>query len=174
MNAEYRRRGWALVPIPPGEKAPRVKDWQSRIFEPADFVAGDNSGVILGRRSGELVDIDLGCAEALALADTYLPATHAEFGRASKLRPHRLYATPNSAYESAQATRRPARNTASACPPSRVRVSRVPSCSQRRPRNSHIAFFDAARPCPASAPVTAVVILAAPRKINPGHGTASK
>ena len=104
MNAEYLRRGWALVPIPAGDKAPRVKDWQSRIFEPADFVAGDNSGVILGRRSGELVDIDLGCAEALALADTYLPATHAEFGRASKLRPHRLYATPNSAYESAQAS----------------------------------------------------------------------
>ena len=104
LIAEYRRRGWALVPIPPREKAPRVKDWQSRIFEPADFVAGDNSGVILGRRSGELVDIDLGCAEALALADTYLPATHAEFGRASKLRPHRLYATPNSAYESAQAS----------------------------------------------------------------------
>jgi hypothetical protein len=100
MNAEYRRRGWALVPIPPGEKAPRVKDWQSRIFGPADFVSGGNIGVILGPRSSELVDIDLDCAEALALADFYLPPTAAIFGRPAKPRSHWLYLAPNATYES--------------------------------------------------------------------------
>jgi len=100
LLAEYHRRGWALVPIPAGEKGPRLKDWQTREFEPGDFSAGGNIGVILGPRSGDVVDIDLDCAEALALADTYLPLTRAEFGRASKLRAHRLYIAPGARYES--------------------------------------------------------------------------
>lgn len=100
LLAEYPRRGWSTVPIATGEKGPRIKDWQTRAFGPADFPAGGNIGVILGRRSGELVDIDLDCAEALVLADTYLPPTQAEFGRVSKLRSHRLYVAPGASYES--------------------------------------------------------------------------
>lgn len=98
--AEYRRRGWELVPIPTGAKGPRISGWQARRFAPGDFGPGGNVGVILGPRSGELVDIDLDCAEAIALADTYLPPTRAEFGRASKLRAHRLYVAPGAHYES--------------------------------------------------------------------------
>jgi hypothetical protein len=97
--ADYRRRGWSLVPIPPGEKGPRIAGWQGRGFGPDDFPPGGNVGLILGPRSGEVVDVDLDCAEALALADIYLVETGAVFGRASKPRSHRLYIAPGAVYE---------------------------------------------------------------------------
>jgi len=96
---EYRHRGWALVPIPAGQKGPVARRWQSRRFDPTDFPPGCNVGVILGPRSGELVDIDLDCRESLDLADLYLPPTGAAFGRASKPRSHRLYISAGSAFE---------------------------------------------------------------------------
>src|SRR5215472_14827734 len=95
----YISRGWALVPIPARAKGPVIKGWQVRTFAAADFPAGGNLGVILGPRSGELVDIDLDCPEALALADIYLPPTRAEFGRPSKPRAHRLYIAPGARFE---------------------------------------------------------------------------
>jgi hypothetical protein len=100
MIADYRRRGWSLVPIPAGEKGPRIEGWQSRKFGAEDFPPGGNVGLILGPRSGEMVDIDLDCPEALALADLYLVETSAVFGRASKRRSHRLYIAPGAVYES--------------------------------------------------------------------------
>ena len=60
---------------------------------------GGNIGLILGARSGETVDIDLDCPEALALAPLYLPATGAIFGRASKPQSHRLYIALGATYE---------------------------------------------------------------------------
>src|SRR5215472_2793793 len=96
----YISRGWALVPIPARAKGPVLKGWQVRTFAAADFPKGGNIGVILGPRSGELVDIDLDCPEALALADIYLPLTKAEFGRASKPRSHRIYVAPGAQFES--------------------------------------------------------------------------
>ncbi len=99
LLADYFRRGLALVPVPTEEKGPRTKDWQTRQWRPSDFPTGCNVGLILGPRSGEIVDIDLDCEEALALADSYLPATGAEFGRASKPRSHRLYIAPGATFE---------------------------------------------------------------------------
>jgi hypothetical protein len=87
------------VPIPPRQKSPRIAGWQSREFAASDFAPGGNAGLILGPRSGEIVDVDLDCAEAIALAGLYLPPTGAVFGRASKLRSHRLYIAPGAAYE---------------------------------------------------------------------------
>jgi len=66
---------------------------------PRLFGHGENIAVILGPPSGELVDLDLDCAEALALADLYLPPTRAVFARASKPSAHRLYVAPVAAYE---------------------------------------------------------------------------
>jgi hypothetical protein len=94
--------GWQLVPVPPGEKAPRCKGWPEMRLSPAEaqqhVARSGNLAVRLGRASGDLVDADLDCAEALALAGIYLPATGAIFGRASKPQSHRLYRSPGAVY----------------------------------------------------------------------------
>ena len=99
FHDKYQRRGWRLVPIPAGQKGTFEQGWQTRNYALGDFSAGGNVAVLLGPRSGELVDIDLDCPEALALADTYLPATGAVFGRASKPRSHRLYTSAGALFE---------------------------------------------------------------------------
>jgi hypothetical protein len=100
---EYAQRGWCVVPIPCGLKKPTICGWQnfSAAIEdiPRLFHNGENVAVRLGPRSGELVDIDLDCIEAIQLADLYLPKTAAEFGRPSKLQSHRLYIAPGAIYE---------------------------------------------------------------------------
>jgi hypothetical protein len=95
----YLARGWQPVRIPAGLKGPTAPKWQLQKWQPDDFGADDNIGVLLGPRSGDLVDIDLDCPEALALADIYLPPTGAVFGRASKPRSHRLYIAPEARKE---------------------------------------------------------------------------
>jgi hypothetical protein len=100
----YTIRGFRVVPVPAGEKAPRRRGWEKLELGLADlpnhFGPNNNIGVILGPASDELVDADLDCSEALVLADLYLPATRAEFGRASKSRSHRLFIAPGAIYES--------------------------------------------------------------------------
>jgi hypothetical protein len=90
---EYRARGWAPLPLPERGKSPEKsvgKGWQG-------FTATDdtpfpgNLGVLLGKPSNGLTDIDLDCAETVALADELLPPTPAMFGRKSKPRSHRLF-----------------------------------------------------------------------------------
>jgi hypothetical protein len=103
LAAEYKRRGWALALVPANDKGPRERDWDKRDASIAGaerhLAAGGNLGVILGPRSGETADVDLDCAEALALAPLYLPATGAIFGRQSKPMSHRLYVALGAAYE---------------------------------------------------------------------------
>lgn len=99
----YVSRGWQVVPIPAGQKGPRADGWQNLRLDLADLpqhFRGDiNVGVILGPASGELVDIDLDCAEAMALSDLYLPPTRAIFGRPGKPRSHRLYTAKGACFE---------------------------------------------------------------------------
>lgn len=98
----YISRGWCVVPIPAGRKAPAVEGWPNLrigLDDAARHFAGGNIGVLLGPASGELADLDLDCAEAIALADLYLPATAAQFGRVSKPRAHRLYVCPGTMHE---------------------------------------------------------------------------
>jgi hypothetical protein len=103
-GGEAVRRGWWIVSIPPGEKAPRRQGWPDQRLSADDvechLARRGNIGALLGPRAGELVDADLDCVEALALADLYLPPTQAEFGRHSKPRSHRLYVAPAARYES--------------------------------------------------------------------------
>lgn len=92
-------QGFAPVPIPLRKKGPVIKEWQ-KLRITADtahqFFDGQpqNIGVLLGDPSNGLVDVDLDAPEAVALADHFLPPTDAVFGRAGKLRSHRLYRVP--------------------------------------------------------------------------------
>lgn len=85
-------RGWYSVPIPAGEKAPRMRGWQNLRLDAAALAvhfAGDcNRGLLLGEPSGGLVDIDLDAAEAVALAESFLPETDRIHGRLGKPRSH--------------------------------------------------------------------------------------
>lgn len=95
---EYIRAGWCPVPIPHKGKNPGAilgPKWnQVRITaETAKRYfngAPQNVGVLLGEPSNGLVDIDLDCSEAIALADHFLPSTRT-FGRPSKPRSHWEY-----------------------------------------------------------------------------------
>jgi putative DNA primase/helicase len=91
----YFRRGWRLVPIPQGKKAPFVQDWVHLELRETDlasvFSKGGNIGVILGEASGGLVDVDLDVPEAIVIADALLPVTNRIHGRTSKPHSHRWY-----------------------------------------------------------------------------------
>lgn len=91
----YTRRGWRVVPIAAGAKAPTLKGWPSlRLEEPdlaSHFHGETNIGLILGEPSGWLVDVDLDCDEAVELAGQYLPATDAVTGREGRPGSHRWY-----------------------------------------------------------------------------------
>ncbi len=90
MMHQYVSQGWALVKAPPLSKGPREANWPTVNYPPECFTEGDNVGIKLGAPSGGLVDVDLDCDEAVALAPRYLPPT-AMFGRSSKPRSHWVY-----------------------------------------------------------------------------------
>lgn len=112
--SEYTALGWRVLPVVYREKRPagEWKRWKVAAppMSPAELVAlfdgtrPHNLGVVLGTVSGGLVDVDLDCPEALALAPLYLPPT-LTFGRASKPRSHWLYTSPGSTYAKYNAAR---------------------------------------------------------------------
>ena len=94
---DYIARGWSPIPIPHREKGPLIEAWQD-IRVNAETAAGffngakQNVGIILGKASGGLTDLDLDCPEAIAAAPYILPRT-AVFGRATKPASHWVYRT---------------------------------------------------------------------------------
>lgn len=92
--AAYLARGWRVVRVPAGSKGPRDPDWPDRVYQPEDFEPGDNIGIVLGSRSGGLVDVDLDAPEAVRAADYLLPPTGLVSGRPSTPRSHRFYVAP--------------------------------------------------------------------------------
>jgi hypothetical protein len=93
---EYCQRGWSVIPIPHCSKNPGYQGWeQTRLAQtdlPRHFNGhAQNIGVLLGEPSGWLVDVDLDHPRCVALADQFLPASPAVFGRPGKPRSHRLY-----------------------------------------------------------------------------------
>lgn len=91
MVKAYLAEGWALVPIPAGEKGPRLSNWQTTQFTEGDFKPTDNIGVKLGDPSNGLTDIDLDCKQAVEAASSLLPKTQRIHGRKSKRRSHYWY-----------------------------------------------------------------------------------
>jgi hypothetical protein len=93
----YLLQGLAPIPLPARSKAPGFAVWQHFHLTPdaidQHFPApsSPNVGVLTGGASGRLIDVDLDCPEAVAVADPLLPPTSWVFGRLSRPRSHRLY-----------------------------------------------------------------------------------
>jgi hypothetical protein len=94
---DYIARGWSPIPIPHREKGSLIDAWQTLRINAetaATYFNGakQNVGIILGKASGGLTDLDLDCPEAIAAAPYILPRT-AVFGRATKPASHWVYRT---------------------------------------------------------------------------------
>ena len=91
--------GYKPVPIPTGKKAPSIRDWpELRLGEDeVDQYFGEegNIGLLLGKPSRGLVDVDLDVREAAALAEDFLPETGMVHGRESKPSSHWWYRVGN-------------------------------------------------------------------------------
>jgi len=90
----YRKqRGWTLTPL--DGKRPLLKNWNERTADDPEvwtqIQAGSNVGVVLGQPSGNLIDIDLDCPEAVRAARLVLPPTRSRFGRPGNPDSHYLY-----------------------------------------------------------------------------------
>lgn len=89
-------RGLAPIPVPHGEKGPKIPGWPAlRLVSddlPRYFEGGPaNVGTLLGESAGWIVDVDLDHPRAVELADRFLPPTSMVWGRGGKPRSHRLY-----------------------------------------------------------------------------------
>jgi Bifunctional DNA primase/polymerase, N-terminal len=91
----YTRRGWRVVPVPYKKKECLLLGWPTlRLHESglrSHFSGKTNIGVLLGKPSGNLVDVDLDCREAVTLADQILPRSDMVYGRDSRPAAHRFY-----------------------------------------------------------------------------------
>lgn len=91
---EYKRRGYCPIPLLPREKYTNDKGWQNYNLDEDEidkcFLPNSNIGVLLGKPSKDLVDIDIDCEEGLLLHHL-LPFTESSFGRSSKRCSHYLY-----------------------------------------------------------------------------------
>lgn len=80
-------RGFAVVPMPYGQKRPVTPGWQDLRLDVTGirtaFGRPSNVGVVLGTPSGGLVDIDLDGPKAQALGHVFLPRTELVSGRTS-------------------------------------------------------------------------------------------
>jgi hypothetical protein len=92
---KYTLRGWHVIPIDLGSKKPSMKDWQRLRLEIGElddhFDEPKNVGVLLGKPSRHLIDVDLDCSEAIELAEHFLPRTKRIHGRKSKMASHYWY-----------------------------------------------------------------------------------
>lgn len=91
--AQYLAKNWSVVPLEPkGKKClDGHTDWLTRNYRPEDFAPNHNIGI---KSIGGLVDVDCDCAEAVSMAEAFLPKTTAVYGRKSRPRSHWLFRCP--------------------------------------------------------------------------------
>jgi hypothetical protein len=94
----WTERGFFVVPIPIGTKAPVKNAWQDLRLTadqlPEHFSTPVNVGILTGTvvpGGGFVCDVDFDCTEAIAAWSEFAPAPTWEFGRASKPRSHAFY-----------------------------------------------------------------------------------
>lgn len=94
LRAEVRRHlaaGRRTVPIPAGKKGPKGRDWHKIQIAAEEHDPSGNIGLVLGPGSGNLINIDCDCKEAVALAPLLLPPTPMISGRKGRGAGHRWY-----------------------------------------------------------------------------------
>lgn len=105
---EYFLKGWQPIPIPTRSKKPNFPNWQlqrtATVVELTACFNGkpQNIGVLLGKFSNNLVDVDLDNRFSVELAAYFLPETNAVFGRTGKKKSHYLYYCPDAQTEKFQ------------------------------------------------------------------------
>lgn len=90
----YLKKGWAIVPLRPGEKGTDAPGWIELEFREEDVDLAGNLGIKTGGKSGGLVDVDLDAMEAVHAAPRLLPATDLAHGRPGKPLSHWWYRCP--------------------------------------------------------------------------------
>jgi hypothetical protein len=96
LASGFLDRRWQPIPVPWAKKRPTLEGWQNLRLNkddlPGYFRDGRmNVGILLGQPSRGLIDVDLDCPEAIALAPEFLPPTTCRFGRKSKPGSHWEY-----------------------------------------------------------------------------------
>jgi hypothetical protein len=95
---DYLALGLQPIPIPLRSKNPGRDDWQDERCTvedvPQKFSSHKNIGLLLGEASNGLVDLDLDCPEAVALAPAFLPFTGFKSGHATNPVSHYWYVSP--------------------------------------------------------------------------------
>lgn len=92
--------GAVIIPLHPGEKRPVESNWQNtpltkeRMEQLTEKLGGLNYGLLLGEKSGHLIDVDLDSDWARKLGPRYLPKTLVSWGKSSFPRSHLLYTAP--------------------------------------------------------------------------------
>jgi predicted P-loop ATPase len=91
---DYIRRGFKPIPVPRGEKGPKLPDWTTLSISEQEVphyfkdTHEWNIGLILGEG---VADVDCDCLEAVTAAQFVLPRTDFVYGRASKPQSHFFY-----------------------------------------------------------------------------------
>jgi Bifunctional DNA primase/polymerase, N-terminal len=93
---EYINHGFAPVPVKFKDKCPIDKEWPTLRFSEdniENYFGGKrkNIGILTGRASDGLVDVDIDKNEALRFASRFLPRTRCVFGRESRPKSHWIY-----------------------------------------------------------------------------------
>ena len=90
-------RGFRIIPIPHKSKAAKINNWPNLKVDTDNFEKyfpsnkEMNVGVMNGKKSGNIVDIDIDDLGALELSEYYLPKTNMIFGRKSNPKSHWIY-----------------------------------------------------------------------------------
>src|SRR5947209_6823227 len=95
----YLQRGWMPLPVPFRSKNPGFNGWQKSTITQSELPQHfngqqQNIGVLLGKVSSDLTDVDLDCDIAIKLAPYFSLRTGAIFGRQTRPRSHWLYVAP--------------------------------------------------------------------------------
>ena len=86
--AEYLAKGLSVVPLAPGEKRCKDENWKKIQFDAEDFRDEDNIGI---KSINGIIVVDIDSADAVTLADNFLPPTDMIYGRPTKPRAKRIY-----------------------------------------------------------------------------------